>query len=245
MLNLKKLRQEHKLTQKQLSILSGLSVSLISRTENNKRILSTTEEKRFQLVFQNLNKKDGKTSHTGYTNTKSTIPGRYLAYTDGGCAVNPGGPGGVGCVIINQNTSEVMKISKGFYATTNNRMEITAAIFALRKIPAGSSVTLVSDSQYLINTMARCWSRKKNHDLWKELDQAAEEKTISWKWVRGHNGDKYNEECDTLATEGINSPNKLEDTGYKPGPNEKSRAAYQALSAGKTGGAMGDSYRCS
>ena len=227
MLDIKKLRKESGYSQKEFAHITGLSVSVISRTENGKRELTEEEERKVIIALGGIpviNTDDSQTA---------IVPGTYTIYTDGGCAVNPGGPGGIGVVIINEDSGEETTISKGFIATTNNRMEMMAAIYGLREIPEGSDVTLISDSQYLINTMTFKWARKKNHDLWNKLDKACEGKTVTWKWVRGHNGNRYNEICDNLATEGINSPDKADDTGYAGGAAPTSKTGTSA-----PGGAM-------
>lgn len=138
----------------------------------------------------------------------------YIIYTDGGCAVNPGGPGAYGVVIIDCDTGEITEYSAGYRSTTNNRMEIMAVIVALEQIPKGSSATVYSDSQYVINTMCGKWRKTKNQDLWKRLDSAAMKKNIFPKWVRGHNGDRYNERCDAMCTEAMHKECLGEDSGY-------------------------------
>jgi ribonuclease HI len=90
-------------------------------------------------------------------------------------------------------------------STTNNRMEITAAIEALRNLPAGAEVTIHSDSQYLIKTMTLGWKRAKNLDLWHELDAKVAQRKVRWEWVRGHAGDPLNERADALAQAAANS----------------------------------------
>jgi ribonuclease HI len=84
-------------------------------------------------------------------------------------------------------------------ATTNNKMELTAAIEALRRIPRGAAVVLRSDSQYLVNTMNRNWKRNANRDLWEQLDVETELREVAFEWVRGHAGDELNERADRLA----------------------------------------------
>jgi ribonuclease HI len=84
-------------------------------------------------------------------------------------------------------------------ATTNNRMEITAALEALREIPDGAEVAVHSDSQYLVKTMTLGWKRKENLDLWRLLDAEVARHRVHWHWVRGHSGDHYNERADELA----------------------------------------------
>jgi ribonuclease HI len=90
-------------------------------------------------------------------------------------------------------------------ATTNNKMELTAAIEALRQIPRGAAVVLRSDSQYLVNTMTRNWKRNANRDLWEQLDVEAELREVSFQWVRGHAGDELNDRADRLANLAIDA----------------------------------------
>lgn len=119
-----------------------------------------------------------------------------LIWTDGSCLGNPG-PGGWAYMI--QIGEERTEASGHCLETTNNRMEMTAAIEALKTLPSSQTVLLHSDSQLLIKTMTLGWKRKKNHDLWAELDRLATLHRISWQWVRGHNGHPENEACDVLA----------------------------------------------
>lgn len=130
-------------------------------------------------------------------------------YTDGGCDPNPG-PGGWGAVLVwGKRTKE---INGGEPATTNNRMELTAAIAALRLLKRPCHVLLHTDSQYLhlgitewlSSWMARGWRRAdgrpvENQDLWQELVQLASQHDIEWIWLRGHSGDPLNERADQLA----------------------------------------------
>ena len=117
-------------------------------------------------------------------------------YTDGSCLVNPG-PGGWAAIVMSDE--EPLRLSGGEPETTNNRMELTAAIEGLEAVPAGSVVTVYSDSSYLVNTMTKNWKRNANHDLWQRLDRLRAERQVSWEWVRGHNGHPLNEEADRLA----------------------------------------------
>ena len=120
-----------------------------------------------------------------------------VIHTDGACKGNPG-PGGWGAV-IEQNGSQI-QISGGEPQTTNNRMEMTAVIKALEAIDSSAKILISSDSTYVVNTMTKGWKRKANHDLWEQLDAVVKNRDVSWRWVRGHNGDRGNELADALAT---------------------------------------------
>jgi len=119
-----------------------------------------------------------------------------LVYADGSCLGNPG-PGGWGVVIIGRDGTR--EYSGGDPRTTNNRMELTAAIEALRRLSAGAMVLLRSDSQYLVNSINLRWKRNANTDLWKELDAEIARRTVRFEWVRGHAGNALNDRADRLA----------------------------------------------
>ena len=139
----------------------------------------------------------------------------YTIYTDGGCDKNPGGNGGCGVVIINGEKGTEERYSFAYDCTTNNRMEMRALIHALLLLPENpGQITVHSDSQYVINTLKRSWKRNVNLDLWEKLDGLIAGKDITYRWVKGHNGNMYNEICDQLATQGINNPVKLHDDGF-------------------------------
>lgn len=151
----------------------------------------------------------------------------YIIYTDGGCIYNPGGKGGYGVVIIDPDTGEYIKFNGSFHSTTNNRMEVIAAIKALERIPVGRSAMLYSDSKYLVETANGVYSRKKNLDLWHKLDEVRKNKVIYFVWVKGHNNNNYNEICDSLATEAIEYLKPEIDIGYK-GQNKQGSINYNA-----------------
>ncbi len=134
-------------------------------------------------------------------------------YTDGACRGNPG-PGGWGVLLIAADRRRTMH--GGEHETTNNRMELTAAIEALNALRGTREVVLHTDSKYVMdgirewlpNWKQRGWktSKKKpvkNQDLWQALDEATARHEITWKWVRGHDGNAGNEEADALANRGI------------------------------------------
>ena len=105
--------------------------------------------------------------------------------TDGGCDPNPG-VGGWGAILISGERRK--ELYGGEASTTNNAMEITAALMGLRALKTACEVEIISDSQYLVNTMSKGWKRNKNLDLWQQLDAATAPHSVTWTWVRGHNG---------------------------------------------------------
>ena len=121
-------------------------------------------------------------------------------YTDGSCLGNPG-PGGWAAVI--QQDGNKRNLAGREDKTTNNRMELLAAIKGLEAVPDGAEVTLFSDSQYMVNTMTRSWKRNANQDLWARLDAAVGRRRVKFEWVRGHVGNPGNEEANTLANRQI------------------------------------------
>jgi ribonuclease HI len=138
---------------------------------------------------------------------------RVTVYTDGACRGNPG-PGGWGALLI--SGSNERELWGGERATTNNRMELLAAIRALEALKQPCRVELHTDSVYvksgitswLANWKKRGWKTSsntavKNRDLWEQLEQLAGQHEIDWRWVRGHAGDPGNERADQLANRGI------------------------------------------
>ena len=134
-------------------------------------------------------------------------------WTDGACSGNPG-PGGWGAVLVHGETEK--EISGADPATTNNRMELVAAIEALNALKKPAQVRIHTDSQYVKNGLTQWlpnWKRRNwrtadnkpvaNVDLWQALEAAAARHTIEWKWVRGHDGDVMNERADALARAAI------------------------------------------
>ena len=138
-------------------------------------------------------------------------------YTDGSCDPNPG-PGGWAAIIMD---GKVKKILKGYSAeSTNNRMELTAALEALKQVDVSKPVRIYTDSQYLqkgveewlSNWKARNWKRKggalANIDLWKEISEEIAHRKIVWRWIKGHAGNPYNEQADRIAKQIIVSKRK-------------------------------------
>ena len=139
------------------------------------------------------------------------MSGKVIIYTDGGCSPNPGNGGWAALLMYGEHTRE---LSGGQKNTTNNQMELTAAIEALEALKKPSEVELHTDSTYLrngITSWIHNWKRNgwknsqkkpvKNKDLWVRLDAAAQRHTITWKWVKGHSGNEHNERVAQLVGE--------------------------------------------
>ena len=149
-----------------------------------------------------------------------------VIYTDGGCTPNPG-PGGYGVVMLHGEKRK--ELSGGFRKTTNNRMELTAAIVGLQTLRYRCRVTLFTDSQYLSDGISKGWAKswrrngwiksdKKraiNPDLWEALLGLCEKHEVSFKWVRGHSGEKENERCDELSTQAQRAKDLPVDAPYE------------------------------
>ena len=151
-----------------------------------------------------------------------------FAYTDGACSGNPG-PGGWGALLIARNGETILKereLNGGEPETTNNRMELLAAINALESLSRPSTITIVTDSQYVKNGVTSWifgWKRNgwrtsakksvKNVELWQRLDEAQARHDVVWEWVKGHAGHPENERADALARAGM--------APFKPDPNDK------------------------
>ncbi len=151
-------------------------------------------------------------------------------YTDGAARGNPDGPGGYGTVIQfidGKGTLHEREFSQGYNKTTNNRMELMAAIVGLEALIKPCNVELYSDSQYLVKAfnegwiwgwIKKGWKRGKNEpvknrDLWERLLKAKESHTVTFHWVKGHAGHPMNERCDMLATTAADGDNKIDDEG--------------------------------
>lgn len=146
-------------------------------------------------------------------------------YTDGACLGNPG-PGGYGVVLLHGEARK--ELSGGFRLTTNNRMEMMAAIVGLNSLKETCAVTLYSDSQYVVNAITKGWAKKwkangwkrnktdkaVNPDLWEQLLELCDRHKVTFCWVRGHAGNVENECCDQLAVAAAKQKDLPPDTGY-------------------------------
>ena len=154
---------------------------------------------------------------------------KVTIYTDGSARGNPDGPGGYGAVLQSIDPKGILherELSAGYERTTNNRMELMAAIVALEALNRPCEVTLYSDSQYLVKAfqehwidawIKKGWKRGKNEpvknvDLWKRLLRVKEKHQVKFVWVKGHDGHEMNERCDKLATMAADGENLQKDT---------------------------------
>ncbi len=151
---------------------------------------------------------------------------RVTLYTDGACIRNPG-PGGYGVVLLYGNHRK--ELSGGYRLTTNNRMELTAAIQGLAALKESCDTQLFSDSEYLVNAIEKGWARRwrangwyrqnkkmaENRDLWEELLRLCERHKVRFEWIRGHAGHMENERCDELAVQAARLSNLPVDKGYE------------------------------
>ncbi len=142
-------------------------------------------------------------------------------YTDGACKGNPG-PGGYGTILVYNGREK--ELTSGFIETTNNRMELTAAIVGLEALRESCQVVLYSDSKYLVDSITKGWvygwkkkgwkksdgSSALNVDLWQKLLPLLEAHSVEFVWVKGHDGHIFNERCDALA---VSSAEKAQKTG--------------------------------
>ncbi len=150
-------------------------------------------------------------------------------YTDGGSLGNPG-PGGYGAVLLSGQRRK--ELSGGYSLTTNNRMEIMAAIAGLEALKTPSRVILYSDSRYLVDAISKDWAKRwqengwrrnktdpaLNSDLWERLLKLIDMHKVEFCWTRGHAGNRENERCDQLALQAASQKNLPPDEGYDPEP---------------------------
>jgi len=162
---------------------------------------------------------------------------QVIIYTDGAAEPNPG-PGGYGAVLVYGPHRK--QISGGFARTTNNRMELMAAIKGLEMLKEPCDVTLVSDSKYLVDAMTKGWARRwrqrgwrksdkqpvLNPDLWERLLALCDQHNVTFEWVKGHADHPENELCDRLAVAALQQPNLPPDDGYVEAAPPSDQNAY-------------------
>jgi ribonuclease HI len=162
----------------------------------------------------------------GFNHPRKTLPTfmkQITLYTDGACSGNPG-PGGFGAILDCNGTERTLAC--GYKNTTNNRMELMGVIKGLEALKEPCTVTLVSDSRYVIDALEKGWAAKwrmnrwmrnkkdkaLNPDLWQKLLDLTGKHTMKYKWVNGHAGHPQNERCDMMAVAACSLPNLEEDT---------------------------------
>ena len=163
-------------------------------------------------------------------------PSTVTIYTDGACSGNPG-PGGYGAVLLTAGHEK--ELSGGFRLTTNNRMELLAAIVGLETLNRRCQVALYTDSRYIVDAINKDWARRwrdngwmrnkreaaVNPDLWERLLDLLDRHDVDVRWVRGHAGNEGNERADKLAVEASRGKDLPDDHGYDPSP-AKSRSLF-------------------
>ena len=155
---------------------------------------------------------------------------KVIIYTDGSARGNPNGPGGYGVVMRFTDSKGVLheqELSAGYKKTTNNRMELMGVIAGLEALKRPCEVEIHSDSKYIVDAFNQHWidgwlkkgwkrsgnEKVKNVDLWKRLLAAKEPHSVSFIWVKGHDGEELNERCDRLATNAADNNAVLDDAG--------------------------------
>jgi ribonuclease HI len=166
-------------------------------------------------------------------------------YTDGACDPNPGGAGGYGVVLTFGGKEK--EISGGFRSTTNNRMEICAAIKGLEALKSPCKVTLYSDSKYLVNAITEGWvkrwkesnwwrnktERAVNIDLWEKLLPLCEMHEVEFVWVKGHDGNHLNERCDYLSVTALKQKDLPVDEGYENRSDDSEELKFKITQEGQ------------
>lgn len=172
---------------------------------------------------------------------------RFRVYTDGGADPNPG-PGGWGAVVIDEASGQTRELSGGEARSTNNRMELSAAIGALEALPDEAPIALYTDSIYLKKGItewlrgwiAQGWRRRsgslQNEDLWRRLADLVAGRDVSWHWLKGHAGHRHNERADALATAAIRARKGAAGKGGGAAPAADVRVLQRVSSGGGRGG---------
>lgn len=211
---------------------NGAEIQILRFSDSLYKSFPTIKEAETWLAHPEIGLKN---SQPELRSPENPATSEVLLYTDGACIGNPG-PGGYGVVLLYGVHRK--ELSGGFRQTTNNRMEIIACIAGLSALKRKCSVTLYSDSQYVVNAINRGWTKRwqsknwmttsgkirLNTDLWKELLDLCDKHEVRFVWVRGHAGNPENERCDQLATHAASQPDLSPDTVYE---DLKSRSGVQ------------------
>ena len=155
----------------------------------------------------------------------SRLP-EYFIYSDGACKGNPG-PGGYGTLVLTMKEldfTEVGRFARGYFDTTNNRMELMGVIRGLMEIKKPSTVVVITDSKYIVDAINKKWLNNwlrngwmtktdkpvKNKDLWLELIKQMKIHNVTFQWVKGHSDNEYNNICDKLAVDASHNPDSID-----------------------------------
>ncbi len=205
-----------------LQLLSQLRYDAVSFKKDATSIGGENKQRNLASMAETTGKTKTRTSRE----RSATAPQKTVTiYTDGACLGNPG-PGGWGVVLLYGEHRR--ELSGGYRLTTNNRMEILAAIKGLEALKSRCSVTLYSDSQYLVNAISKSWAKRwqangwkrnareraLNPDLWERLLNLCSRHEVTFVWVRGHANNRENERCDILSKEAAARPALEADPGY-------------------------------
>lgn len=215
-------RQQFDLLQIEWPPPKGWRIDILGRhisSEDAQRFVELAGKGKRQPRFRKLKKKATLKEVKNLPSLSSAI-----IYTDGACHGNPGR--GAWAYILSTGNERVEK-SMAYKKTTNNRMEILAAIAGLTALDKPHNVTLYSDSQYLVHSVMRGWvedwaskgfkegdGKRKNWDLWHQLLPLCSRHNVNFVWVRGHNGNEGNEKCDQMAYKAVHSGPYLDDVVY-------------------------------
>jgi len=204
---------------------NGAEIQILGFSDSLYKSFPTMEEAEIWLSHPEMNLPK-KNSQPEPKPPENPVTSEVLLYTDGACIGNPG-PGGYGLVLLYGTHRK--ELSGGFRQTTNNRMELIACIVGLRALKRKCSVTLYSDSQYVVNAICKGWIKRwqsknwmlnsgkerRNTDLWKQLLNLCKIHEVRFVWVRGHAGNPENERCDQLATHAASQPDLPPDIIYE------------------------------
>ncbi len=207
-------------------LLKGRNIVYVRAKEDNEKI-------RYAKSLVHSDKKTQKASESNHTTCEQIdfIPD-YIAYTDGSCNnLSPYGEGGAAYIILDGQRNLINQNSKGFVGVTNNRMELMAILSAVAAVPAGATLVIYTDSQYCIQVLtnkanANNFTRPNANVIRQYFNYASRLKAVRFEWVKGHNGDEFNEMVDALAqsrTEEMRTIHNIPVYDYRNSPKCKKR----------------------